>query len=148
MPILDLISFILNLINAVVVPFIFTIAFLVFIWGIFQAFIAGDDKKRTEGRKLAVYGIIGFFLMVSVWGLVNILVGTFGFGGQRRPPLPSFGSPSPGINSGSFGDSASDEGGLPLGASCPSRADADCASGECDSDGPGQPWVCVPQRTN
>jgi hypothetical protein len=24
-----------------------------------------------------LWGLIGFFLMVSIWGLVNILVGTF-----------------------------------------------------------------------
>ncbi len=98
MPILDFFAFLLNLINSVIVPFIFTIAFLVFIWGIVQGFIlnSNSDDKRKEARKFAIYGIIGFFLMISVWGMVNVLVGTFGFQGQGRPPLPSFGAPSGG----------------------------------------------------
>lgn len=93
MDIIDFFVFILELINRIVVPLIFAAAFLVFIVGIFRTFFSDSEDKRKEGRKLAVYGVVGFFIMLSVWGLVNILVGTFGFGGQGRPPLPSFGSP-------------------------------------------------------
>lgn len=68
--------FITNIITNVAVPVIFALAFIVFIWGVFQYFIAGghDEEKRKKGRELMMYGIIGFFVMVSVWGLVNILV--------------------------------------------------------------------------
>ena len=70
---------IIQFINAIVVPLIFALAFLVFIWGIFQYFIAGghDEEKKEAGKSLMLYGLIGFFVMVSVWGLVNILTGTF-----------------------------------------------------------------------
>ena len=70
---------IINLINNVAVPLLFAIAFIVFIWGVFQYFIAGghDEEKRETGKSLMLWGIIGFFIMVSVWGLVNILRGTF-----------------------------------------------------------------------
>jgi hypothetical protein len=118
MPLVRFFEFILFLINAVVVPLIFAVAFLMFVFGIAQGFIfnAGDPKKREDGRKFAVWGIIAFFIMVSVWGLVNILVGTFGFGGQSRPPLPGFGSP------GGFQGSNTDNGGFShsagLGESC------------------------------
>jgi hypothetical protein len=93
MNLFDFFALILHFINAVVVPLVFAIAFVVFIVGIVRMFIAGDDTKRKEGRTYALWGIIALFIMVSVWGLVNILVGTFGFQGQRRPPLPGFGSP-------------------------------------------------------
>lgn len=68
-----------SIINGTLVPLIFTIAFLVFIWGIFQYFIQGkdSDEKKDEAKKIMLYGIIGFFIMASVWGLVNILIGTF-----------------------------------------------------------------------
>lgn len=70
---------IIALINNVLVPLVFAIAFVVFIWGVFQYFIAGgaDEEKREAGKSLMLWGIIGFFVMASVWGLVNILKGTF-----------------------------------------------------------------------
>ena len=82
-------SFIINIINTVAVPVLFAIAFLVFLWGIIEFFILsrGDEEKQQQGRGLMLYGIIGFFLMVSVWGLVNILVGTFSLS-SSAPALP------------------------------------------------------------
>jgi hypothetical protein len=72
-------QFVMNFINTIAVPLIFTLAFIVFIFGIFQYFILGrgDEEKAAQGRQLMLWGIIGFFAMLSVWGLVNILVGTF-----------------------------------------------------------------------
>jgi len=66
-----------DIVNALL-PFIIALAVLFFVWGVFQ-FVAsaGDEEKRTEGRNKMIYGIIGIFVMVSVWGLVNLLKGTF-----------------------------------------------------------------------
>lgn len=76
----DVGSFIINTINNVLVPVIFAIAFIVFLWGAFSAFILGanDDTAKEKGKNLMLWGLIGFFVMVSVWGLVNILTGTVG----------------------------------------------------------------------
>ena len=86
----QLVELITVIINNVLVPLVFAIAFLVFIWGVFQYFIlsGGDKEKREEGQKLMLYGIIGFFVMVAVWGLVNILLSTFQLN-QNIPQLPS-----------------------------------------------------------
>ena len=72
-------SVVIDIINNVAVPIVFALAFIVFIYGIFQYFIQGghDEEKREAGRSLMLWGIIGFFIMVSVWGLVRILSGTF-----------------------------------------------------------------------
>jgi hypothetical protein len=74
----DLAIFITRFINNIAVPLVFTLAFIVFIIGIFQYFIAGaaDEAKRDKGKSLMIYGLIGFFVMISVWGLVRILTGT------------------------------------------------------------------------
>ncbi len=78
----DVGSFIINTINNVFVPVIFAIAFIVFVWGAFQTFIigAGDTDVKEKGKNLMLWGLIGFFVMVSVWGLVNILTGSVSFG--------------------------------------------------------------------
>lgn len=82
------------IINSVLVPMVFAIAFIVFIWGVFTYFIAGghDSEKQEQGRNLILYGILGFFVMVAVWGLVNVLVGTFNLS-STPPQLPQ--APAP-----------------------------------------------------
>ena len=36
-----------------------------------------SEEKREEGKQTIMYDIIGIFVMVSIWGLVNILNRTF-----------------------------------------------------------------------
>ncbi|MFZ2500652.1 MAG: hypothetical protein WAW90_01540 [Minisyncoccia bacterium] len=78
----DVGSFIISTINNVFVPVIFAVAFIVFVWGAFQVFILGQgsDETKEKGKGLMLWGLIGFFVMVSVWGLVNILTGSVSFG--------------------------------------------------------------------
>lgn len=83
-------AFVISFINQVAVPVVFALAFIVFIWGVFQFFIVGghDEEGKEKGKALMLYGLIGFFVMVSVWGLVNILTGTLDLNDQEVP-LPS-----------------------------------------------------------
>ncbi len=91
---------IIYFIDRYVVPFIFALAFIIFLWGIYSTFIAGgaNEEKRQEGQKILIYGMVGFFIMISLWGLVNLLVGTFGFNRATRPNYPVFGPPRSGPN--------------------------------------------------
>lgn len=83
----DVAVYILDFINNILVPLVFAIAFLVFIWGLFYNFIA-KAEKREEGKSLMLWGIVAFFVMVSVWGLVNILVGTFELDSDNLDNIP------------------------------------------------------------
>lgn len=51
------------------------IILLIAILGYIKA--GGDEDKKKTYKDLMIYGIIGLFVMVSVWGLVSILSGTF-----------------------------------------------------------------------
>lgn len=67
-----------KIVSYIVNPFIellFGIAFIVFLWGVFQ-FIwgASDPKKREDGRKHMIWGIIGLFIMLTAYGILNFLV--------------------------------------------------------------------------
>jgi len=87
-------SFIINTINNIIVPVLFAIAFIVFLWGAFQTFILGanSEEVKEKGKNLMLWGLIGFFVMVSIWGLVNILTGTISFGNNTGPStVPSSG---------------------------------------------------------
>ena len=81
-------------INTVIVPFLFALAFIFYIYNIYSFFIQkGSDPKSIEkGREFAIWGIVGFFVMLSVWGLVNILINTFYLSSSSRPCLPTFGT--------------------------------------------------------
>lgn len=86
-------SSIIGFINVYLVPFLFAVAFFVFIWGVFQYFIAGgaNEEQRDKGKQLVMWGIIGFVVMVSLWGLVNLITNTLNFGDEgKTPPLPTF----------------------------------------------------------
>lgn len=75
------------------IALLFAVAFLAFIFGIMRYLVAGgaNEEMRKQGRDLAIWGIIGFFVMVSVWGLVNFLRGTFGFSdSDTAPSIPAF----------------------------------------------------------
>lgn len=69
---------VVKLINSLI-PIVFGIALIVFFWGI-AVFIlnSGDVQKRDDGKKIMVWGIIALFVMVSVWGIVRVLLETFG----------------------------------------------------------------------
>ena len=66
-----------SILNAVV-PIIIALGVVYILWGIIQSYTRGDEEKRKEGHMKVLYGIIALFVMVSIWGLVNILVGTAG----------------------------------------------------------------------
>ena len=81
------------MVNDYIVPLIFAVAFIVFIWGVFQYFIAGgaDEEKRKKGKELVVYGLIGFVLMFCLWGIVTVVQNTLGFSDSTTmPKLPKF----------------------------------------------------------
>lgn len=57
----------------------FAVAFLVFFWGVFQ-FINSQttDTNREEGKRKIFWGLFGMFIMVSAYGLINLILSTFG----------------------------------------------------------------------
>ncbi|MFA6415108.1 MAG: hypothetical protein WC217_02525 [Candidatus Paceibacterota bacterium] len=95
----DVGSFIINTINNILVPVLFAIAFIVFVYGVFKTFILGQgsEEAKESGKNLMLWGLIGFFVMVSVWGLVNILTGTVTFGNNTGP---TSGTPKAGVQVG------------------------------------------------
>lgn len=77
-----------NFVNNVI-PILLIIGTIVFLWGVILYLTAGaDEEKRANARSLMIYGLVGLFVMVAVWGIVNVLVGFFGVGGQGVPTSP------------------------------------------------------------
>jgi hypothetical protein len=83
-------STILYLINFVLVPLLFAISFITFLYGIAKAYIFsyGESKAVEQGHRLVLWGIVAFAVMISIWGLVNVAANTFGLAGYVAPRLP------------------------------------------------------------
>jgi len=78
-----------SFIGNVLIPFLFGIALLVFIFNAFRYFIYGADQEdsRTKAKQLAIYAIAGLVFLVSIWGIVNMF--TAGLDVDRENPVTS-----------------------------------------------------------
>lgn len=64
----------------------FAVALLVFVYGIFE-FISSEtaDGKRDQGKKKILYGVIGMFIMFSAYGIIRLILNTFGIQATTYP---------------------------------------------------------------
>lgn len=61
-------------VDTYIIPLLYALAFLFFIFGMFQYFFTGGEENRQKGKAFALWGIIGMVAIFSVWGVVNVLV--------------------------------------------------------------------------
>ena len=61
-----------------IIGLMFAIAVVMFIYGIVE-FILGtyNEDKKTAGKKHMIWGVIGMFIMVSAFGIINLLISTW-----------------------------------------------------------------------
>lgn len=67
------------LINTII-PILIAAGLAYFIYGVIRFVIAKDADSKEDARKVVIQGIIGLFVIVSIWGLVGIIQSTFGVG--------------------------------------------------------------------
>ncbi len=74
----SLFTYVLCVLDGSVVPFLIGLGLILFLVGVVKFVGAGDnEEKRQTGREMMIFGIIALFVMVSVWGFVNILSNSF-----------------------------------------------------------------------
>lgn len=61
-----------------IIPLFILIGVVYFVWGVISYMVSADEEQKTKGRDKIIYGIIGLAVIVAMWGLVNLLVNTFG----------------------------------------------------------------------
>ncbi len=66
-------------IGNLVTYFLVALAVIFIIWNVVFFLIKGssDETARKNAIKAIISGIVGLFIILSIWGLVNILIGTF-----------------------------------------------------------------------
>jgi hypothetical protein len=83
-------------IQDILIPVLFAIGFLFFVWGMFYYFIVGaaDDEKRQKGKYVILYTVLGFVLVIVFWGVVNLLAVSTGLHRQWLDPALIPGAPA------------------------------------------------------
>ncbi len=59
-----------------IVELLMGLAVVFFVWYIIKYFMRPSDN-RGEAAQYVMYSLIGFFVILSFWGIVNILRGSF-----------------------------------------------------------------------
>ncbi|MEK7634939.1 MAG: hypothetical protein AAB446_00695 [Patescibacteria group bacterium] len=64
-----------------IIPLLGAVAFLFFVWGVAR-FIkaAGSEKEVKDSKNIIIWGLIGLFVMMSVWGIISFMRSEFDFG--------------------------------------------------------------------
>lgn len=79
-----------ELVNGVI-PVLELVAVVVFLWGVIKFIRAGGNEQEIkEAKGYIIYGLIGMFVLISFWGIMNLLAATFGITPGGNIPIPQF----------------------------------------------------------
>ena len=77
-----------NFIFGPLLTFLLAIAFIAFAWGVIKYFIADAESDKGAAKSLMLWGILGFVLILILFGAVNLLVDFTGLGEDELKQLP------------------------------------------------------------
>lgn len=80
----DIITIIIGYLNQILFLMI-GVAVVFFVYNIIKYYIMADADRAAAG-KYVMFSLIGFFVILSFWGLVNILQNTFGLKNETNQP--------------------------------------------------------------
>lgn len=75
-----------SIINSLI-PVLIALALVAFFWGLVR-YIWSGGEEHEEGKNIMIAGLVGLFIMVSIWGIIRIAQNTLGVnsGGTITPP--------------------------------------------------------------
>ena len=69
---------IVSFVNTFIVPLLYALIFLFFIFGVVRYFFTGGEENRQKGKQFVIWALLAMVAVFSVWGVVNILLSTLG----------------------------------------------------------------------
>jgi len=86
----DIVDGLADIVDALV-PIVFVLAFVYFFYGVAKYVTsAGDEEAQKSARGIMMYGVIGIFVIASIWGIVFFLQTALGVGGGAVGNIPDF----------------------------------------------------------
>ena len=87
-PIASLLGAIASIIGALV-PILVSLGLAVFLWGLVRyLWGAGGKAKIDDAKKLMKWGLITLFIMVSVWGIIDLMQSALGINKNATGKAP------------------------------------------------------------
>ena len=83
----NLFTGILNFFDSTLIPFLFGVAFLVFVWNVVKYFVVGSDNKDAQetAKSVALFSVAAFVFLIVFFGIVRLL--TVSTGLQNGQPV-------------------------------------------------------------
>lgn len=71
----DLIRAAFDIVNNILIPLAFSLCLLYFFWGVVKYIRSGaeSEKAAEEGKNIIMWGVIGLFVAVSIWGIIKFI---------------------------------------------------------------------------
>jgi hypothetical protein len=85
----DLIDSAFYLITSILTPLAFALCVLYFFWGVVKYIRtgAGSEQAAEEGKRIMVWGIVGLFVVFSIWGIISFIKGELGLPNVENPRI-------------------------------------------------------------
>jgi hypothetical protein len=81
------------------VKVVFTLGLFFFLWGFVEFLWKLKDGQVSEGGKNhMVYGLAGMLIMVSVYGIISLIMNTFGIDPYTATDVSRIQNVNPGVN--------------------------------------------------
>ena len=77
----------MGFLNDFFIPFLLAIAFLFFVINVIRFFVIGStsEEGREKAKNVAIYSVLAFVLIVTFWGIINLLASSIGLEGCSQP---------------------------------------------------------------
>jgi O-antigen/teichoic acid export membrane protein len=74
----------------IIIPILVILSLIYFIWGVIRFVIQGNEETKKEAKEQVIYGLIGIFVLLSVYGIINLIGKTLNVnqGGSGRDLIP------------------------------------------------------------
>ncbi|MEI8130227.1 MAG: pilin [bacterium] len=89
----DLLKYFTCTLQRYIVPLLLAIGLLLFVYGMVQFISSSDAEERAEGRQFMIWGVVGFAVIFSVWGILTIFNQTFRLN-NSAPTVPTTNAPT------------------------------------------------------
>lgn len=85
------VEYVIYLISKVAIPVLLTVAVVIFFYGIIRTYIWETDPATINKNKLYVaWGLGGIFVMLAIWGIINVISSSIGIGIGGNIAIPQF----------------------------------------------------------
>lgn len=86
----ELITMFINIVSTLI-PFMGALAFFVFLLGVARYIkSSGSEKDTKDSKNLLIWGVVGMFILVTIWGIISFIKSELGFGADVVIPQIKF----------------------------------------------------------